>query len=147
MYLYLEERLTHRTEHRGALGLGHLLEGFSTTGARLGRAAVDLVLEAEGAGPSVPINVVADGRAAAGDRQGQDLPYAPGQPAALIGPKTGRGRLWMNPGGKENLVRIDIANPGHDMLVEKGRLDRATCPGQGPAQRADIDGQGIRSQV
>lgn len=139
--------LTYRTEHRGALGLYCLVEAISTTGARLSRAAIHPVPEAEGARPALPVNVVADGRAAVGGRRGENMPYAPGQPAAAISPKTRHSRLWMNPRGEENLVSINVADPGHDMLVKKGRLDRSACPGQGPAKRAGVEAQGVRPQV
>ena len=146
-FYYLEEILAERTKDGRSLGLACSPKRLSTTGARLGRAAVNLVSETEGARPALAVNVVADGRAALGGRQGQDMPDHVSQAAAAIGRETCRDRLWMKPGSEQNLVGIDVADPGHEVLVEKGRLDRSLRPGQGSTQCAGVDAQGVRAQV
>ena len=52
----------------------------------------------------------------------------------------------MNTGGKQNLVSVDVADPGHYALVKQGRLDRASGPRQELPEGPGVDSQGIRAE-
>jgi predicted RNase H-like nuclease len=52
----------------------------------------------------------------------------------------------MNAGCKEDLVSVNIADPGHDALVQQCRLDRASGSRQQFPETPGVDRQGIRTQ-
>ena len=85
--------------------------------------------------------VVVDRAAASHDRLGEDSPDREVE-APLVGrSQGGRRPEGVEPGGPERLVGVDVADAGHERLVQEERL-QASAAGPQPAPKG-TDGEGI----
>lgn len=79
---------------------------------------------------AIRLPVIAQGRAARGDRIGQNLPDQRHQTGGL-GPAQAAGAAsGVDTGAEQHLADIDIAQPRHQMLIEQRGLDRRVAPGK-----------------
>ena len=93
----------------------------------LAGAAIDAVLLLEIAGVAVAVDEIAQGAAARGDRQIQDVLHSRRQSgAAVLAQPSGCG-FRADAGGKQRFVGVDVADADDDVAVHQELLDRGSA--------------------
>src|SRR5229473_1757002 len=108
--------------------------GAGAAGAGLALPAIDRPAVLEIAELAIGLDVIAQRRPAGLDRLAENLADRRGEP---LGPRADDRRgepARRQPGAKERLADIDVAEPGDDALIEQGRLDRGQLAGQDPVE-------------
>lgn len=114
---------------RAALGDDDAHNGGATAQAGVAFAVIDLQVVAVPAGLAPDVLMAAKGGAAMFDahfQHGADGFMQPGNFlwSQRFGPAQG-----MNTGAEERLIGVDVADAGHQALIEQERLDLAGTPG------------------
>jgi len=127
-------------------GEGEALEEGPAVTAWLTGSAVHLVAELEAAGVALTVDIVAQGGTARPDRASKQTSHAADQRANLIERQTVAGRRRMQATVEKQFVDVDVAQPGDEVLIEQGRLERATRGSQATVKLAWGDGQRVGPQ-
>lgn len=72
----------------------------------------------EGPGRPVRKSVVSKRRTASLDRFVERRPNAPGESREIVATQITGWPVWSDPGAKQGFVRVDVPDPGKDLLVE-----------------------------
>lgn len=123
------------------------MDGGLAGGAGLVGAIVDFMKVLEAAGPTIAIDIVADGGAAITDGQAQDGFDRLVESVDLLGGELAGAGEGMDVGGKEGFIHIDIAESGDEGLVEEGGLDGAARAGELMSKLGCGQGEGFRAEV
>ena len=99
-------------------------------------------------GPSRPVreSVIPQGRTAGPDRLVKRRPDAPGESREILATQIAGWPLRPDTGSKQGFVRVDVPDPGKDLLIEKDRLDRPPAGLQPLTKAFPIDPGGLGSK-
>jgi len=134
-------------EVRGATAKDYTLNWSFAAHARLSFARVDAVEELEAAFFAVGVDVVAQGTAAMVDGAAKNQLDGAVEAEDLVASQAVAGGGGVDAAVEEGFVGVDVADAGHEALVEEGGFDGAAGFGEALGELIGTDLQGLGAEV
>src|SRR5262249_39258578 len=145
--IQLPSRLTLRTKVRRPAGQANALDGGPAPRARRPFAAINAKLVLVATFQTGAADVIANARAALVDGPRQDDADGLAEPFGFGGRRAGGDFGRRQPGLEEGFIRINVADAGHDALIEKHRLQAAPGRCQAAAEVTAVDPKRLRPKL